>query len=174
MGFSIIVAVDKKCGIGINNQLPWRLKADMKWFKEITTAGHSDRLNVVIMGRKTWDSIPPKFRPLPNRINIVITHSPDQCQAPHGVSSFEEALQLAYQLGRDVFVIGGSSIYRLAFRHPELENLFITEIDRDFNCDSFFPDYHQLKPVKTLQQGQEESLKYKMMLYHSSSVPSRD
>jgi len=174
MGFSIIVAVDNKNGIGINNQLPWQLKADMKWFKEITTAGQTDRQNVVIMGRKTWDSIPPKFRPLPNRINIVITRTPDQCQAPHCATSFEEALQLAYQLGQKFFVIGGSSIYQLAFNHPDLENLFITEIDRDFKCDSFFPDYRHLKRVKLMRQGQEESLKYKMMLYQPAPVSSRD
>lgn len=76
--FDLVVACDLKRGIGKDNALPWRLPGDMKRFKEITTATPNDDLrNVVVMGRKTWDSIPKKFRPLPGRINIILTRSPD-------------------------------------------------------------------------------------------------
>ena len=76
--FSLIVAMDSQNGIGKNGQLPWHLPADLKHFKEITcTVRDPKKQNVVLMGRKTWDSIPEKFRPLPGRINVVLTRHPD-------------------------------------------------------------------------------------------------
>lgn len=162
MGFTIIVAVDNQRGIGVKNNLPWKLRADMKWFKETTLSKDPSNPNVVIMGRKTWDSIPDKFRPLPARINIVITRSPNQCRAEHCAKTFAEALDLAYQKGQEVFVIGGSSIYDLAFNHPDLEKLYITEINKDFHCDTFFPDYSHLVMQEILRQGQEEDMHYKI------------
>ena len=77
-GFSIIVAATSNLGIGKNNQLPWRLNGDMQTFKRITSVSPSnDCINVVIMGRKTYESIPLKFRPLSNRINIILSRNPD-------------------------------------------------------------------------------------------------
>lgn len=165
MGFSILVAVDQQRGIGRHNQLPWKLKADMQWFKNKTTAEDLGHPHAVIMGRKTWDSLPPNFRPLPHRVNIVISRHPEQVQAEHVVSSFEAALTLAYQLGQDVFVIGGSSIYEQAFNHPELVTCYITEIDRSFDCDTFFPDYSHLHLNAIIAQGQEAGLSYQIKAY---------
>jgi dihydrofolate reductase len=166
MAFKIIVAVDKNRGIGINNQLPWHLKADMQWFKKATLGQDPNQENVVIMGRKTWDSIPAKFKPLPQRKNIVITRHPEQCQAPYTAPNFEQALELAYSFNGEVFVAGGSSIYELAFQHPDLSELYITEIDKDFKCDRFFPEYSHWKKQKTVSTDSEDGLNYTIQLYH--------
>jgi len=74
--FSLVVAATQRGGIGLNNSIPWKLSTDMKFFKKVTsTTTDASKLNAVIMGRKTWDSIPQKFRPLPGRLNIVLTRS---------------------------------------------------------------------------------------------------
>lgn len=132
MNFSIIVAIDEKGGIGKNNTLPWHLPADLKHFKEFTTGG------TVIMGRNTWESIPEKFRPLPNRLNIVLTGNLNY-HVPEGVklaSSLDGALAIAEG---NTFVIGGAKVFEDAIRHESCSELIITKIDGDFNCDTFFP-----------------------------------
>ncbi len=132
MKFSIIVAIDEKGGIGKNNTLPWHIPADLKHFKEITTGG------TVIMGRNTWESIPEKFRPLPNRLNIVLTGNLNYL-VPEGVklaSSLDGAL--AISAGK-TFVIGGAKVFEDAIRHEDCEELIITRVYGDFNCDTFFP-----------------------------------
>ena len=105
------------------------------------------------MGRKTWDSIPPKFRPLKDRLNIVITRSAPPpattttaavpvTSEPVRVSSLEQALKFAQTqtaVGR-VFVIGGAQIYEAAMRLPEARRVLMTSIEKEFECDTFFPD----------------------------------
>jgi dihydrofolate reductase len=127
---SIIVAVDRKYGIGRNNQLLCHLPADMKRFKQ-TTSGHT-----VIMGRKTWDSL--KVQPLPNRRNIIITHQKDlTITGAEVVHSTSEALALC-QNEQEVFIIGGDSIYRQFY--PLANKLYLTRIDAEFDADTFFPE----------------------------------
>lgn len=99
------------------------------------------------MGRKTWDSIPPKFRPLKDRLNIVISRSatapptaPPNIQEPVRVSSVEGALQYAREhCGGRVFVMGGGQIYAAALKLPEARRVLLTSIDADYDCDTFFP-----------------------------------
>lgn len=124
---TIIVATDKKRGIGINNTLPWRLPEDLAHFKR-TTSGHS-----IIMGRKTFESI---GRPLPQRRNIVVTRNPDWHHAgTESVGSLHEALVLA---GDDhAFIIGGAEIYQQSLQLAD--TLIVTEIQQEFECDAFFP-----------------------------------
>lgn len=124
---TIVVATDRQRGIGIRNTLPWKLPEDLAFFKR-TTTGHP-----IIMGRKTFDSI---GRALPNRRNIVITRNPDwQHEGVEAVSSLAEAIVL---VGSDAaFVIGGGQIYAEAL--PCTRTLLVTEIDKDFDCDAFFP-----------------------------------
>ena len=74
---TIIVATERNGGIGFNNKIPWKLSNDMKMFKQITSTAMPNKKNVVIMGRKTWESIPSKFRPLPSRFNVVVTRQED-------------------------------------------------------------------------------------------------
>ncbi|MCB4366070.1 dihydrofolate reductase [Hydrogenophaga taeniospiralis] len=117
--------------IGKDNALPWHLPEDMAHFKR-TTLGCP-----VIMGRKTWDSLPPKFRPLPGRLNIVITRDAGwQADGATRACSLSEALA-ACPPGTDAWVIGGAQIYAQA--QPLASSAVVTEIARDFEGDAFAP-----------------------------------
>jgi dihydrofolate reductase len=123
------------CGgvIGRDGGLPWHLAEDLARFKSLTT-GHT-----VVMGRKTWDSLPERFRPLPGRRNIVVTRDPDwPADGAEPAGSLEDALALATEDAR-VFVIGGAQIYRLAL--PLADELLLTEIDLVVEGDAFFPEF---------------------------------
>jgi dihydrofolate reductase / thymidylate synthase len=140
--FSIVVAADEADGIGKDGRLPWHLSGDMAFFKRLTMEPPAPSLhNAVVMGRKTWESISPKFRPLAGRLNVVITGN-DQFDVPGvlRVESFDAALmRLAgvADLGR-VFVIGGAQVYRQALDHPDLEFIFLTRVHATFDCDTTF------------------------------------
>ena len=144
--FNIIVAVDEEFGIGKEGGLPWHLPGDMKFFKEITTKTEdAQKKNVVIMGRKTWESIPARFRPLPGRINCVLSRNKD-FPLPDDVlraESLEAALKALGGEAREsidkVFIIGGAQIFLLALRMLECQKIYMTQIALDFQCDSFFP-----------------------------------
>lgn len=132
---SLIAALSKNQVIGKNNDLPWHLPDDMKFFMQ-TTKGHH-----VIMGRKNYESIPEKFRPLPNRTNIVITRQ-QTFFAPgcFTVNSLEAALQLARDNGEtEVFIIGGAEIYRQGMALTN--RMYLTEINATLDGDTFFPAY---------------------------------
>jgi len=121
--------------IGLNNQMPWHLPEDLAHFKR-TTLGCP-----VLMGRKTWESIPAKFRPLPGRANLVITRQPNwQAEGAHVVHSLEEGLTLALAHcpeGKDLWVMGGAEIYAQAA--PIAEEAVVTEIEADYEGDTFAP-----------------------------------
>ena len=158
--FHIIAACDLLGGIGKNGTLPWRLKGDMKFFKETTTG---DGKNTVIMGRKTWESIPDKFRPLPNRRNIILTRNPEY-EVPDGVVkvvNLDEALEKCSE-GR-AFVIGGGEIYRMAIHHPSCRGLYLTAIDKDFGCDTTFPNLgYEYQRLRDLYREVEGDLTYRI------------
>lgn len=135
--FSIVVAIDAKLGIGKTGALPWRLKADMKHFRELTMDGSE---NSVIMGRKTWESIPEKFRPLPGRTNVVLTRSSSSFAGAVTASDLDDALRVS---GQKRFVIGGGEIYRDAINHPACTELWITKVGASFDCDVTFPGYEE-------------------------------
>ncbi len=144
--FSIVVALDEKNGIGKQGGLAWVLPSDLKHFKEVTSAvSDGVKKNAVIMGRKTWDSLPAKFKPLPGRLNIVLSRNVGfYSDLPSGVllsSSLDDALKILNfkQEVDKVFVIGGSQIYTQALNHPMCETLYVTELKGDFGCDTFFP-----------------------------------
>lgn len=127
---TLIAAVARNGVIGMDNRLPWHLPADLKHFKELTT-GHA-----VIMGRKTWESLPEKFRPLPGRRNIVVTRNGDYCAKGATVSmSLPDALAAAG--GDEAFVIGGAELYKAAL--PLADRLQLTEIDAAYEGDTWFP-----------------------------------
>ena len=137
----LVVAVDANNGIGKDNALPWKLTGDMKFFKELTI-GHGN--NAVIMGRKTWESIPNRFKPLPNRCNIVLSRTAtSDGDNVRFMTSLPEALQYcrsqAGKLFENVFIIGGSAIYGEALTLNVCDYLFITKIKSTFDCDTFFP-----------------------------------
>lgn len=131
----MIAALAQNGVIGKANDLPWHLPDDMKYFMQ-TTKGHH-----VIMGRKNYESLPEKFRPLPNRTSIVVTHQSD-FKAPGCtiVHQLEEGLRMAQENGEpELFIIGGSEIYKLGM--PFADKLYLTEVDADVDGDTFFPCY---------------------------------
>jgi dihydrofolate reductase len=135
MKVSMIAAIGKNRVIGKDNKLIWNLPDDMKFFMQ-TTSGHH-----VIMGRKNYESIPEKFRPLPNRTNIVITRQ-ESYVAPGAivVNTLVRALEIARQnKEKEAFIIGGGQIYELAM--DSADYLYITEIDAEFEGDAFFPEF---------------------------------
>jgi dihydrofolate reductase len=143
MIISLIAALSENRVIGKNNDLPWHLPDDMKYFME-TTKGHH-----AIMGRKNYDSIPEKFKPLPNRTNIVITRQPD-FKAPGClvVNSLADAMEIATRNGeQEVFVIGGSEIYKLSM--PYANRLYLTEIHSVIDGDTFFPEINKTEWIET-------------------------
>ena len=138
MKVALIAAVARNGVIGHANDLLWKLPEDMAFFRR-TTMG-----NPVIMGRKTWDSLPARFRPLQGRTNIVVTRQ-SACQAAGALVAhdFEQALELALESvaanphGLRAFVIGGAELYALAL--PHADELLLTEIERDYEGDARFP-----------------------------------
>ena len=136
MKVSLIVAVSENGVIGKDNDLIWHLPKDMKFFKD-TTMGHH-----VIMGRKNFESIPHKFRPLPNRTNIVITRQSDyKAEDSIVVNSVEEALKVAKSNEEnEAFIIGGGQIYKLALEANLIDRIYLTRIHHSFDGDTFFPE----------------------------------
>lgn len=135
MLFNIIVAHDNNNGIGCKNKLPWYLQDDINMFKNITMN------NIIIMGKNTWNSLP--IKPLPNRINIVISSTLEDGRADKIVRSFNEALTYTEISSKcqfkQTFVIGGSHVYNIAVKHKCCNNIYVTEIYKTFECDTFFP-----------------------------------
>ncbi|KAI5787364.1 dihydrofolate reductase-like protein [Pyronema domesticum] len=137
----IVAATTPSLGIGRNGALPWRLKSELAYFARVTKRTQGGP-NALIMGRKTWLSIPPRFRPLPDRLNVVLSRdtSLDLGENVITATSFDDALQKLAErdVGR-VYVIGGGEIYKTALQHPATENVLLTRIFSPFDCDTFFP-----------------------------------
>jgi dihydrofolate reductase len=133
MKLHLILARAANGVIGKNNTLPWHLPEDMAHFKR-TTLGCP-----VIMGRKTWDSLPPKFRPLPGRLNVVVTRQPDwQADGALTAHSLQEACAVCPP-DSNAWVIGGAEIYAQAL--PLVDTAVVTEIDADFEGDALAPKF---------------------------------
>jgi dihydrofolate reductase len=142
---TMVVALDRQRGIGIDNKLPWHLPEDLAHFKR-TTSGHP-----IIMGRKTFDSI---GRPLPNRRNIVITRDPAwKHDGVEAVQSVDAAVALAG--AAEAFIIGGAQIFVEAL--PRTDRLIVTEIDGEFSCDTFFPAIDRTQWRETAREPQHSA-----------------
>lgn len=128
---SLMVAHDPNGVMGVNNDLPWHIPEDLKYFKE-TTMGKA-----MVMGRKTYESI---GRPLPGRLNIVITRNAEyQADGVEVVQTLEEAIQMAREYATEVMVIGGAEIFKLTMEIAD--RLYITEVHETYDGDTFFPPY---------------------------------
>ena len=148
----ILAATIPKLGIGKNGMLPWKLSQDMKFFRQVTTMG-----GVVIMGRRTWESIPPKFRPLSDRINVIITRNPADFMDQYNNSKKETVLactsldhaltelQRLHTTPKGIFIIGGGQLYRSALSHPNTKHVLLTELKKqdgsEVDCDTFFEEF---------------------------------
>ncbi len=173
MKFSLIVAIDKCNGIGKNGVLPWHLKNDLAFFKETTTKTKTKKKNAVIMGRYTWESIPEKYRPLPGRINIIISQNTTLTQNAFIFKNLEEAVEFASGEAEEVFVIGGARLYQECLKWVEMvKAIYITEITRSFDCDKFFPkeEYLQFFPKKVvLEKHQEKGINYQITRFYKDN-----
>lgn len=130
---ALIAAVARNRAIGRGGELLWHESEDQRHFRRVTMGCP------VIMGRRTWDSLPARFRPLPGRRNIVVTRNPLwTADGAERAGSLDEALALAGDAAK-VFVIGGAELYALAL--PRADELVLTEIDAEFEADAFFPDW---------------------------------
>lgn len=170
--FDIVVAADEDNGIGKDDDLPWKLPGDTKFLKRITTETTAPNLrNAVIMGRKTFETIPPRFRPLKKRLNVVVTRN-DSYEVPDGAlraSSVEDALR---QIEEDAsvetaFVLGGGQIYTLAIAMPACRRVYLTRVEGSHGCDAFFPvvpeDTYEL--TKVSDRHEENGIGYVFQTY---------
>ena len=140
---SLIVALDKNRVIGLNNAMPWHLPGELQYFKE-TTMGKP-----IIMGRKTFESI---GRPLPGRRNIVITRNPQyDAEGIELALSLDEAIKLAGDVD-EIMIIGGQQIFTESL--PLADRLYITEIDHEFEGDTYFPEYEGWQKVSCQERIQ--------------------
>lgn len=149
MKIALIVAMDLERGIGRDNDLMWHMPNDMKFFKD-TTKGE-----IVVMGRKNYDSIPEKYRPLPGRENVVLTRTAgfeaENCQI---FNSLEACIEFyKNETERTVFIIGGGQIYKLALEAGIIDEMYITHINHKYGADTFFPDFDLKKwTVETIMK----------------------
>ena len=170
MNLNLIFARAANGVIGHNNTLPWHLPEDMAHFKR-TTLGCP-----VIMGRKTRDSLPARFRPLPGRLNIVVTRQPDwQADGAQRASSIDQAMAMCPG-DSDAWVIGGAEIYAIAL--PMADRAVVTEIDKDFEGDAFAPVFGpEWKEMNRERQVSSNGLGFSFVTYgrdliHNSVRPT--
>jgi dihydrofolate reductase len=155
---TVIAAVARNGVIGLDNRLPWHLPADLKHFRALTL-GHT-----VIMGRKTWESLPAGFRPLPGRRNIVVTRDGSyRAEGATVASSLPAAI--AATDGGEAFVIGGAELYKAAL--PLADGLQLTEIGAIFDGDTHFPaiDHDQWREVARESHHDEAGFGYAFVSY---------
>lgn len=168
MKVKLIVAKGKNDVIGKDNDLIWHLPADMRFFTQ-TTKGH-----IVLMGRKNWDSIPLKYRPLSERINVVITRNKYFTNPDCVVFNSVETAINHYKNhaptadSRDLFIIGGGQIYQYCMDNDLLDEMYVTFIDETFEGDTFFPEINEEKWDKKciMHHPIDEKNKYVFDVYH--------
>jgi dihydrofolate reductase len=139
---SLIVAIAQNNAIGKDNDLLWHISEDLKYFKKTTNA------RTVLMGRKTWESLP--FKPLKNRRNIVVSSQKDyQISGAELFSDTDKALEALKEEKDEMFCIGGASLYKALL--PKADKLYITRVYKDFEADVFFPEIdEQIWEIKRL------------------------
>lgn len=167
MKFFLIAAVDQAMGIGKKGVMPWHLKEDLKYFNRIT---RGDGHNAVIMGRATWDSIPEDNRPLKNRLNLVLSKNVDYLIPEAGkiMDSLDAALETTRKLKmKEVFVIGGARVFAQTIGHPDCAGIYLTEIQKTFGCDTFFPkiDEKKFKKVSESEVHEDKGIKFRFVKY---------
>ena len=156
MKLHLIYARARNGTIGKDNQMPWHLPEDLAHFKRVTLG------QPVIMGRKTWDSLPARFRPLPGRTNIVITRQPDwHADGASRAASIEEAMQLCGDVP-DAWIMGGAEIYRLFL--PHADRIELTEVHLnatgDTRLDPLGPDWVEVARTSHVAEGERPAFDF--------------
>ncbi|XP_065884520.1 dihydrofolate reductase-like [Dysidea avara] len=180
--FSLITAVTSDWGIGYKNGLPWpTLKEDLKFLRTKTTSTKDpQKLNATIVGRNTWNAVPPNMRPLPRRFTVVLSsQSKEAFPGAHLVCrSLGEAVEslssppLAEQI-ESIFILGGYGVYDEALRSPLCDKVYITHVEKQFPVDAYFPvqtfhdeGFKQISDEGTSSQSIEENgIKYRFVVY---------
>jgi dihydrofolate reductase len=127
---TLVAAMSLNRAIGNNGVIPWRFPRDMLRFRDLTIG------KTVVMGRKTYESLPSRYRPLPNRRNLIITRQQLTFPGAEVLGNWEQVLELSKNT--DVMICGGEEIYRLAL--PDADKIILTVVQQEFSGDSFFPD----------------------------------
>lgn len=147
---NMIAAMCNNRGIGYKNKLPWNLKKEMAYFHEISSkTENSDKMNSVIMGRKTYESIPKKYFPLRNRFNIILSRNLS-CAPPGSflARNLDQAIDMIRNgplkdKAEQIFITGGSSVYKELLESKYPCRIYLTKIKAEFNCDIFFPEFSE-------------------------------
>ena len=190
--FQLLVAATKQLGIGKDGKLPWKLAGDMAYFKNLTMkTTDSSKQNAVIMGRNTWESIPAKFRPLKDRINVVLSRQhndennsciansiqPGQpvkdvltCSSLQAAMSILTGPELGSRV-EHIFVIGGGQVYKEAIAVPECAVIHFTLVESDFDCDTHFPsiDPQQFSLWSAAAPRRDQGVRYQFLCYVAKS-----
>jgi len=177
--YAIIVAATQNGGIGKEGNMPWgrNLTQDMRHFANITNNAPVGKQNAVIMGRKTWMSIPANYRPLKNRLNIVLSRS--KIEMDDGLTltctSFEEAITVCEKMDNiyNIFVIGGSELYRNALSNPLFTTIYLTRVLKEFVCDTFIPNLDLQREWKQEEVGDviiENNIPYQIQTLVRQSI----
>jgi dihydrofolate reductase len=158
---ALVVAYASNGVIGRDGGLPWRLPSDMRHFRELTEG------STVLMGRRTWESIPDRFRPLPNRRNLVL--SGDRGYAAPGAEVFAGLDAALQACGRECFVIGGAQTYAESLELAE--RVHATEIDTDIDGDTFFPalDPAGWRRVRRGERVEENGHGFRLCVYERAA-----
>ena len=170
MSINIIAAMSRNRVIGLNNKLPWNIPADLKQFKLLTNGG------AVVMGRKTWDSLP--IKPLPNRRNYILTKNNYHKTFPDGLvlKDVDDVVNLK-KIYDNIWIIGGQAIYEEYINKSYINKIYLTEIEGEYEGDTFFPKLpsYFIKtiqgPSKFYQKNALEFGNYNMNMYSNCSFP---
>lgn len=159
MTLSHIVAASQNNVIGVNNDLPWHIPEDMKFFRDKTKG------KALVMGRKTFESV---GHPLPNRLNVVVTRQPDY--APEGaivVSSVEEGIEVCKkrvdEFGDEIFIIGGGQIFKDTMGLVDI--IYLTRIHKDYDGDILYPDVNPLEYEEIERRERTEPVPFTFLTY---------
>lgn len=170
----MIVAVDEHNGIGKNGHLPWHFKKEYKYFRDTTRKTENpNKQNMIIMGHRTWDSLDPKYRPLPNRRNIILTRNANYKLPTEEkytqvtiCTSLEDAIKFADDKIEKIFILGGGQIFREFINDPRLTGIYLTKIHKTFDCDTFFPKIPaEFGQPKLLGNDSEKEISYDLLFY---------
>ncbi|KAK9749039.1 hypothetical protein RND81_02G098900 [Saponaria officinalis] len=175
--YQVVVAATRDMGIGKDGKLPWNLPSDLRYFKEVTTTTSVARKrNAVIMGRRTWESIPHKYRPLPCRLSVVLSRSGEMGLAPMEdvviCSDLNSALEFLAEPPHSlsvekVFVIGGGQVLKEALNAPSCEAIHLTDIKTSVECDTFIPriDSSLYFPLFSSEEMVENNIRFSFSTY---------
>jgi dihydrofolate reductase len=179
--FDMILAVDEENWIGRANSLAWKISSDMKYFKKITTETQDlAKMNAVVMWKNTWFSIPEKFRPLPDRINCILSNNLKQDDIWSKIddfvlyfNSFEHCLsELEWKENvENIFVIWWATLYNSVINNEFLDRIYLTKVKWNFNCDVHFAWIPENFVVESYTDWQEENgVEFSFWVYKKSKV----